>query len=95
MSEQRTIENIPAEEFEQIVDQFIERAAAWDGALPAEIFFEAWDELTVDEQPLEVQAMIVGGELVLETSPESPLTAQGSRIRLEDGRELMIRLQPT
>ncbi len=95
MSEQRTLENIPAEEFEHIVDQFIERAAAWDGALPAEIFFEAWDELTVDEGPLEVQAMIVGGELVLETFPESPLTAQGSRIRLEDGRELMIRLQPT
>ena len=94
MSEQRTIENIPAEEFEQIVDRFIEQAAAWDGTLPAETFFEAWDALTDEETPLEVQAVIVGNELVLETPPESPLTTQGSRIRLEDGRELVIRLRP-
>ena len=93
MSEQRTFENIPAEEFEQIVDRFIEQAAAWDGTLPAETFFEAWDLLTGEETPLEVQAVIVGSELVLETPPESPLTAQGSHIRLEDGRELVIRLR--
>jgi len=93
MSEQRTIENIPAEEFEQIVDRFIEQAAAWDGALPAETFFEAWDVLTDEESPLEVQAVIVGNELLLETPPESPLTARGSRILLEDGRELVIRLR--
>lgn len=92
MNAQRTSENIPAEEFEQIVDRFIEQAAAWDGALPAETFFEAWDVLTEEEAPLEVQAMIVGSELLLETHPESPLTARGSRIRLEDGRELVIRL---
>jgi hypothetical protein len=93
MSEQRTIENIPAEEFEQIVNRFIEQAAAWDGALPAETFFETWDVLTDEETPLEVQAVIVGDELLLETPPESPLTARGSRIRLEDGRELVIRLR--
>jgi len=93
MSEQRTIENIPAEEFERIVDRFIEQAAAWDGTLPAEIFFEAWEALRGEETPLEVEAVVVGGELLLETPPESPLTARGSRILLEDGRELVIRLR--
>ena len=94
MSELRTIESIPAEEFEQIVNQFIEQAAAWDGALPVEAFFEAWDGPVDEKAPLEVQAVIVDNELLLETSPESPLTAQGSRILLEDGRELVIRLLP-
>jgi hypothetical protein len=37
MSEQRTIENIPAAEFEQIVDRFVEQAATWDGTLLAEV----------------------------------------------------------
>jgi len=49
--------------------------------------------LTDEETPLEVQAVIVGNELLLETPPESPLTARGSRIRLEDGRELVIHLR--
>ncbi len=93
MSEQRTIDNIPTEEFEQIVDQFIERAAAWDGTLPADVFFDAWNTLADEDTPLEVDAVIVGNELVLETPPESPLTARGSRICLEDGRELVIRLR--
>jgi hypothetical protein len=93
MNEQRTIETLPVEEFERIVEQFIAKAAGWDGALPAETFFAAWDELTEDASPLEVQAMLVGDELVLEVAPESPLTARGNRIRLEDGRELMIRFR--
>ena len=93
MSEQRTIESIPAEEFERIVDRFIEQAAAWDGTLPAEVFFGAWDTLADEDSPLEVQAVIEGDELVLETPPESPLTARGSHILLEDGRELVIRLR--
>ncbi len=93
MTEQRTIETLPTEEFERIVEQFIVKAAAWDGALPAETFFAAWEELAEHAPPLEVQAMLVGDELVLEAAPESPLTARGNRIRLEDGRELVIRFR--
>jgi len=93
MNEQRSVDTLPTEEFEHIVDQFIEKAAAWDGALPAEAFFAAWEELAEDAPPLEVQATLVGDELVLEAAPESPLTARGNRIRLEDGRELVIRLR--
>ena len=93
MNEQRTIETLPAEEFEQIVDQFIEKAAEWNGALPAETFFAAWEELAQDAPPLEIQATLIGDELVLEAAPESPLTARGNRIRLEDGRVLVIRLR--
>ena len=90
MNEQRTIETLPADEFEHTVEQFVEKAATWNGALPAETFFSAWEELTEAAPSLEVQATLVGDELVLETAPESPLTARGNRIRLEDGRELVI-----
>jgi hypothetical protein len=90
MNEQRTIETLMTEEFERIVEQFIAKAAVWDGALPAEALFATWDELVEDAPPLEVQAMLVGNELILEAAPESPLTARGNRIRLEDGRELVI-----
>ncbi len=93
MTELRTIEMLSADEFERVVEQFIEKAAAWDGVLPAETFFAAWEELAEDAPPLEVQAMFVGNELVLETAPESPLTVRGNRIRLEDGRELVIRFR--
>jgi hypothetical protein len=89
----RTFETLSAEEFEGIVERFIERASAWDGALPVETFFAAWEELAEDAPPLEVQATFVDNELVLETAPESPLTARGNRIRLEDGRELVIRFR--
>ena len=93
MSKPRTIDNIPGKEFEQIVDQFIEQAAAWDGALPVDVFFDTWNALENEDAALEVDAVIVDNELVLETPPESPLTARGSRIWLEDGRELVIRLR--
>ena len=93
MDKQRTIENIPAEEFEQTVDRFIEQAAAWDRALPIVGFFEAWEVLADEDTPLEVQAVIVDNELLLETPPESPLTVRGSHILLEDGKELIIRLR--
>jgi hypothetical protein len=86
-------ETPPADEFERTVEQFIEKATAWDGALPAETFFAAWKELTEDAPSLEVQATLIDDELVLETAAESPLTAHGNRIRLEDGRELVIRFR--
>ncbi len=94
MKQPRTIETLSTDEFEHVIDQFIEKASAWDDGLPAATFFAAWDELAGDSPPLEVQAMFVGDELILETAPESPLTARGNRIRLEDGRELVIRFRP-
>ncbi len=71
MDEQRMIGNIPAEEFEQIVDRFIEQTTAWDGALPMEDFFEAWEVLADEDTPLEVQAVIVDNELLLDPPGES------------------------
>ena len=92
----RTLENIPTKEFEEVVNKFIEKAAAWDEALPIETFFSALDELSPSDRkaPLSVMATIIDGELFLETHPESPLTAQGNSIWLEDGQELIVQLQP-
>ena len=96
MQAQRTLENIPTKEFEEVVNNFIEKAAAWDETLPIETFFSALDELSPshNKTPLSVIATIVDGQLFLETHPESPLTAEGNTIWLEDGKELLIQLQP-
>ena len=96
MQAQRTLENIPTKEFEEVVNNFIEKAAAWDESLPIETFFSALDELTpsYSQTPLSVIATVVDGKLFLETHPESPLTAEGNTIWLEDGKELVIQLQP-
>lgn len=98
MQAQRTLENIPTKEFEEVVSNFIEKAARWDESLPIETFFSALDELTPsyshNQTPLSVIATVVDGQLFLETHPESPLTAEGNTIWLEDGKELVIQLQP-
>lgn len=48
-NEPRTLETLTAEDFERVVDEFIEKAAAWDGALPAETFFAIWESLAAEQ----------------------------------------------
>ncbi|HOU12961.1 MAG TPA: hypothetical protein PKZ84_07570 [Anaerolineae bacterium] len=48
MTELRTIETLSTEEFEDIVDQFIERASIWTDELPTKVFFAFWTELAED-----------------------------------------------
>jgi len=72
MNRQRTIETLSADEFERVVEQYIEKAATWDGALPVETFFAAWEALAEDAPPLEVQATFVGNELVFKDCVGKP-----------------------
>lgn len=85
----RTVDNIATEEWEQIVDEFIEREAEGFDELPADTFFTAWATLETSEPlPLPVQIRISDGQVVLSAPPDAGVRAEGNRLHLEDGRVL-------
>ena len=90
-----TIESIPTEEWERLIDQFIEREAEGFDELPVDTFFEAW--ATVEETepvPVPVQIRVRKGRVSLVTPPDVGLKAEENRLRLEDGRVLVFTLEP-
>jgi hypothetical protein len=89
---ERTLDNLSPEEFEQTIDRFIEWAAEWDGALPVGTFRAAWEEIEHRKGPVRITARLSENQLILNAPPGSPIYAEGNRIRLEDGRELIIAL---
>ena len=88
----KTLEEMPAAEYEAVVDRFIEEAAQWDGSLPVETFFEAWAAIERRKETVEVQAYVEDDRLVLTAPPDSPLTVEDNRIWLEDGRQVVLKL---
>lgn len=89
----KTLEEMPLDQYEATMQQFIRDAADWDGSLPIETFFEVWEALDQKRTVLEIKAQVVSDRLILAVSPDSPLMVQGNRILLEDGRAVIITLQ--
>jgi hypothetical protein len=92
---QATIDTISEQGFDATIEQYIAWASEWDGALPADVFFGVWADLQRRESPVELHARIVEGRLQLMPTPGGPLKVRDNRIRLEDGRELVIQLEPS
>lgn len=88
----KTLETMPIDKYEAVIDQFIKDAAQWDGSLPLETFMTTWEALEQRRTILEIKAQVVNDRLVLATPPDSPLTIRDNRILLEDGREVVITL---
>ncbi len=90
-----TIESISAEEWEQLVDEFIEREAEGFDELPANTFFEAWAAIEKMEPVLvPVQIRVRDGQVSLIAPPDIGLQAEENQLRLEDGRVLVFTLEP-
>jgi hypothetical protein len=90
-----TIESISAEEWEQLVDKFIEREAEGFDELPANTFFEAWAAIEKMEPVLvPVQIRVRDGQVSLIAPPDIGLQAEENQLRLEDGRVLVFTLEP-
>ena len=92
--EAASIDTISYSEFKESVEQYICWASEWDGDLPADVFFGVWSDFQQQENPVEVHARIVEGKLRLSSEPGSPIRAEDNRIWLEDGREVVIQLEP-
>ena len=88
-----TIESVSTTEFEDAVKQYINWAAAWDGALPADVFFGIWADFQQEKKPLRLQARVVQGQLKFMTPVEGSIKVVNNAIYLEDGRELVIQLE--
>ena len=91
--DQPIIDTISQQAFDQAIEQYISWASEWDGALPADIFFGVWADFQHRGRPVELCAHIVKGRLQLTAIPGSAVQARDNRIYLEDGRELVIRLE--
>lgn len=91
---QSTIDSISHEEFKETIQDHITWAAEWDGSLPADVFFGVWADLQQEKRPLELSARVIEGRLQLVAPPESPVRVVNNHIYLEDGRELVIYLEP-
>ena len=88
-----TADYLSPEEFEQAINNYIEWATEWDGALPADVFFGVWADFQREKNPLELKARLIEGELELVAPATSSVTTVGNHVYLEDGRQLVIELE--
>jgi hypothetical protein len=93
------IGQMPAEEFEALMEGFISRRSGEDDRLPGDVFFELLGQAekvrfqsAVKEAPVRVKGYVKKGQLVLIAPAGSPLQAEGNRVRWADGREMVIEL---
>lgn len=63
------VTDVPQEDFQQAIQEYIHWASEWDGALPADVFFGAWAELQKEKETLSLKAHIVAGRLQFTASP--------------------------
>ena len=85
------IGNMKADEFEAMIETFIEHRSGEDDRLPAQTFFELLAKRQME--PVEVHVTWLEAEPVITASPDAPLTIKGHRIRFQDGRELVLRFE--
>ena len=89
-----TLDDLTANEFNQLIDQYIDRSAQWDGTLPLDTILETWNEIEQRKEPLRVRVRLVGGEFVVDTPPESPIVVREPHtLVLEDGSELTLEFE--
>lgn len=89
-----TLHDLADDEFDQLIDQYIEQSAKWDGTLPLGTILETWNEIEQRKEPLRVRVRLVGGEFVVDTPPESPIVVRGPHtLVLENGSELTLEFE--
>ena len=94
---EKSLNEMSYDEFQALMDGYIERSSRQTGEMPASVFFELLFERLAARvrQTVEVTGRIVGKELVLSLPrPESvPVQVQGNQIFVGDQR-IVVRLEP-
>jgi hypothetical protein len=95
--DERPISSIPTEEFDAIIEAYIERETKDTGELDAPIFYEAfreWVKVDIEAEDIEVEGTIVDNQLILSV-PLDP----GKTLQLDDveifvrGRRIAVKVK--
>jgi hypothetical protein len=79
-----------SDEFENLIEGFIEHRSGEDDRLPAQTFFELLAERQASQPPLEIHISWLETGPVITAPPDAPLVVEGRHIRFDDGRELIL-----
>ncbi len=79
------LDDLTNDEFEQLIDRYIERSAQWDGTLPLDSMLETWAEIERRKEPLLVRVRLIDGQIALETPPETTHSGVGRWQRVDTG----------
>ena len=92
-----TPDDLPAEELEKAVTEFIARDGPGPDEMSSGTFLALWQRFEAERQSqvIELEQDILGGEVVLSVAPTSPVPVEvsGNEIRLDDGRRIVVRLR--
>jgi hypothetical protein len=79
-----------ANEFETLLDAFIERRSGEEDRLPAQTFFELLAEQEKSLEPVDLHITFSESGPIITAPSDAPLTNDGHRIRLHDGCEIVL-----
>lgn len=94
---EKLLEEMSPEEFEQAMDDFIEREPT---EVPTSTFFEALAHIDQERRAtasvIHLRTRVAGDKLVFvpPTEPENAITVEENEIVLEDGRRIVLELVP-
>jgi hypothetical protein len=90
---QQTLDDLTAEEFEQLLDDFIQRD---DEEIPISTFFAALELIDREkrQQVIDVEGEIIAGELFLSLrkGATAPIEVRGNEILIDETRKIIIHL---
>lgn len=92
--DQRVIGQMESDEFETLIEGFVEHRSGEEDRLPAQTFFELLAERVRGGEPVEIQISWLETGPVITAPPDAPLVIEGRHIRFDDGRELILNFEP-
>lgn len=93
MNKEYPVGEVQLDSMAQVIQQHINWAAEWDGALPADTFFGFWAEFQKEKKTIALKARIIEGHLELTAPPHSSIKVEKNHILLDSGQELVIQLE--
>lgn len=90
---EKLVGQMDGEEFDSLLERFIETQSGPDEPLPGEVFFDLWADIEEGRAPIEINGVVVEGRLVLlpPASASVPVTVSENEIVLGD-QVIKIRL---
>lgn len=91
----KVIGQMSEEEFNALIERFIETQSDKDDPLPGEVFFDLWAEIEAAREPIAIKGMVVEGKLVFlpPVGTSAPLIVHDNEIAV-GGHIVRVELVP-